>query len=228
MALPTVDTASRFGGFTDLATASHTCSGTNRLLHVFTFNRDAGAGDVTGVTYNSVAMTLVSTALAVDVSWMRVWQLVAPASGLNTVEVTLSGFRTVEVQCISYSGVNQSMPIGLFNTPFTTTTLSPSDSLTLTADQLGVRFCGQQLAGGGTESFVATGTDSTERTDGYNTPQYASIATQTGVGSITGGFTFSSSYTDYTGMLAVPVNGITGGGGGATIRRNGFVRAARR
>lgn len=84
---------------------SHTCSaGQNRglLVEVSVF----AAGTVTGVTYNGVAMTFVR-ADTTGVYRTEIWRLENPASGANSVAVTLSASLTSVATAVSYTGVDQ-------------------------------------------------------------------------------------------------------------------------
>jgi hypothetical protein len=84
-------------------TFSHTCGGTNRILFV---NVHTNTDVVTGVTYNSVAMTRVN-GQATDF-YITTWVLMNPASGANDVVVTCSASTNIIPNAISYSGVSQS------------------------------------------------------------------------------------------------------------------------
>lgn len=89
-------------------TWSHTCTGSDLILvvSVALWQDVAGTGTISGITYNSVALT---KAQGVTNGAMRaeIWYLVGPATGTNTVSATVSGdtddrkFRSV-----SYTGVS--------------------------------------------------------------------------------------------------------------------------
>lgn len=100
------DAASSSGYEAALSTYSwsHTTTGTNRGLLVFV--SIFASGTVTGITYNGVAMTFVRSD-ANGVSRSEVWRLENPASGSNTVAVTLSASLTSIASAVSYFGVNQ-------------------------------------------------------------------------------------------------------------------------
>jgi len=74
-------------------TFSHTCAGSNRLLVFGDGHTSSSDTTVTGVTYNGVALTLVrSDQHQSGDSWRTsIWYLIAPATGSNTVSVTLCG-----------------------------------------------------------------------------------------------------------------------------------------
>lgn len=110
---------------------SHTCSGSNRILWVLTYD-GGGAGTVTGVTYNGVSMTLLDS---VDDGGIinSLWYLLAPATGEHTVQVVTTGGSCANGGCSSsYTGALQSAPTNHTNnyhanpTSGLTTTLSVS------------------------------------------------------------------------------------------------------
>lgn len=71
-------------------------------------------GSVTGVTYNGVAMTFVRSDTN-GIYRSEIWQLVAPATGSNTVAVTLNASLTSIANAQSYANVDQTTPIDANN-----------------------------------------------------------------------------------------------------------------
>lgn len=71
-------------------------------------------GTVSTITYNSVSMTFIRSDTN-GVYRSELWQLVAPATGSNTVEVTLSASLTSIANAQSYSEVDQTTPIDADN-----------------------------------------------------------------------------------------------------------------
>lgn len=70
---------------------SHTCTGTNRILYVFAGGWD-GTGRSATATYAGVSMTLAGTSAlsnGADICWC--FRLPAPATGANTIAVTITG-----------------------------------------------------------------------------------------------------------------------------------------
>lgn len=99
---------------------SHTCAtGSNRLLVVTVQSRDASTTadlPITGVTYNSVAMTKAVTQNYPNDAFLRteIWYLVAPVTGANTVAVTYTGtIDTATGIAVSFTGANQSSVLGI-------------------------------------------------------------------------------------------------------------------
>lgn len=135
---------------------SHTVTGTNTILLVGIESR---FGQPTGVTYNSVAMTLL--AARSDVSDMSVYYLFAPTTGTNTIALSFSSAPSqLFTAAVSYSGVLQS---GLDNSSNASggATSPHSASITPVADSCWVTmftFAFSGLAAGtGTTSRVVTG-----------------------------------------------------------------------
>lgn len=86
----------------------HTCSGTQRLLLVALRGGNSEGDKVTGVTYNGVAMTKITSVTSPSTGNITIslWYLLNPSSGSNTVTASLSsGF--LGGGSISYTGVRQ-------------------------------------------------------------------------------------------------------------------------
>lgn len=112
---------------------SHTCSGSNRMLFVVC---SALSGDeITGVTYNGVAMTQVAKVASWSPSYFYLYALQAPATGTNTVEVTTATSNYKSGCSVSYTGVNQSTTLDNIATHQVNSQASPYQrSLTSVAD----------------------------------------------------------------------------------------------
>ncbi len=93
---------------------SHICSGANRLLTVGVhWVSSGGAVSVSGVTYNGVAMSSVGVVNNGDV-FTQLFRLVAPATGSNTIAITMTGAvdQTLTGGGVSFTGVDQTTPLG--------------------------------------------------------------------------------------------------------------------
>lgn len=125
VAFDAVASATGFGGANPASpiTWSHTCTGSNRYLEVDIFVGTPTAPDsdiaVTGVTYNSVSMTLVASSLVhsngINRGYVVRYGLVNPASGSNTVSVSYTNTSVQATDAVgcnsrSYTGVNQTTP----------------------------------------------------------------------------------------------------------------------
>ena len=89
-------------------TIAHTCTGSNLLLLVGFITNNA-TDIITGVTYNSVAMTRLDAQQGDDSSFYSyVYGLLGPATGANNVVVSASGTSLIWTCVTSYTGVAQS------------------------------------------------------------------------------------------------------------------------
>jgi hypothetical protein len=118
-------------------TFSHTCTGSNRILIVGVAIAD-NSDTVTGVTYNSVALTSIASADNFNGSRnVTLWYLIAPATGANNIVVTLSGTPAAffSVGAASYTGVKQSgQPDAFGSYSGTSSTVDYTKSITTVAD----------------------------------------------------------------------------------------------
>ncbi|MHC4545947.1 MAG: hypothetical protein ACYSYL_15750 [Planctomycetota bacterium] len=106
--------------FVSQITVPHTTpSGTNRLMLVgISYNND-GLETVTSVTYNGVDMgPAVGTVIDSDDAYAAIYKLVAPTEGTYDVVVTLNQAllddRDIIVGVMTFTGVDQSTPLGSF------------------------------------------------------------------------------------------------------------------
>jgi hypothetical protein len=102
------DTSTSGFGDTSPVTVSHTCTGSNLLLVVAITIYDV-TDKVTGVTYNSVAMTRLNVIGPSVTSSLRsyLYYLLGPSTGANNVVVSLSSAENCYVAIGSYTGVKQ-------------------------------------------------------------------------------------------------------------------------
>ena len=120
---------------------SHTCTGSDRCLTVHVSDETSTA--ITGVTYNGVSMTAVAAQTTNTSSRIRHYQLVAPATGTNTISVTLGGQANfITCGASSYTGVDQTTPVDATSTGTTGNSSTATDSVTTVTD-------GAMVVGGG-------------------------------------------------------------------------------
>jgi hypothetical protein len=85
---------------------AHTCTGSDRFLVVGI--KLYGDNDITGVTYNGVAMSHIATALMLSEGNRAVlYGLTAPATGANNVVISRTSSNHIVATAASYTGVNQ-------------------------------------------------------------------------------------------------------------------------
>ncbi|MFZ1721290.1 MAG: hypothetical protein WAU07_02180 [Microgenomates group bacterium] len=150
------------------ASFSHTTSGSDRVLLVYTYAFNANVDpDVTGITYNGVSMSKVTESSIQYVAnryiEVQVWQLVAPATGSNTVSITYAGTYTkTSASAISFTGVDQSTPIGSSGTNSST---NAHPSVTFSTTNSNSIIVGGSLSRGGDTDPFTPGMGVTERWD---------------------------------------------------------------
>jgi hypothetical protein len=118
-----------------------------------------GVDDVSSVTYNGVAMTLIDK-ISGD-RWLYLYDLVAPATGSNNVVITCGSSHYILAGAVSYTGCkNSGQPDNKWEsaTPGTDTTLTTS--LTPVADNCWMNLVNNGYDGGGAPG---AGTGSTRR-----------------------------------------------------------------
>ena len=108
---------------------SHTCSGSNRFLSVDIAVLSVLGTTVTGITYNSIALSFLgSKTSGTGSDRIETWGLIAPATGSNTIAVTLSASVASSGVAVSYTGVHQTSPTEGFNSNEGTNGGSPADA----------------------------------------------------------------------------------------------------
>lgn len=110
-------------------TFAHTCSGSDRLLFVEAYSTTGD--DVTGITYNGVAMTQINKVSKSGSSEkLYLYYLAAPATGSNNVVVSRSGSGGfLHGAASSYTGAKQT---GIPDSQTTTAPVGTGTSLTAT------------------------------------------------------------------------------------------------
>ena len=89
-------------------------AGSNRLLIVGISFRD-GNVMANAVTYGGTALTLIGAQTGPgSQNRTEMWRLLAPASGTANIVVTMSAAKQIVTGGISFTGVNQTTPLGTF------------------------------------------------------------------------------------------------------------------
>lgn len=149
-------------------TFSHTTgSGSNRLLVVTIAMRGGAGGVITGVTYNGVSMTQVTTEALTGSAHATIYYLVNPASGSNTVSVahSMTGSTHLVVSATSLTGVDQTTPLNVSSKASASSAGPMTTSLTTTVDDCWVvDSCAMRTQAGETATMTAA-TNRTSRTD---------------------------------------------------------------
>ena len=111
--MPAFDAASSLDGAGASSFSwSHTCTGSNRWLQVAVGGQNGTSITTTSVTYNSVALTELWDIYFNSYIFGSMSHLANPASGANTIAVTLSGGGNVTAGLASsYTDVHQTTPV---------------------------------------------------------------------------------------------------------------------
>lgn len=111
---------------------THTCAGSNRglIVNISIF----GSGTVTGITYGGVAMQFVR-ADTIGLFRNEIWQLPNPASGANSIAVSLSASLTTVGNADSYNNVNQTNMVSNSMGATGSNSTAPTVSLTTLDDR---------------------------------------------------------------------------------------------
>lgn len=190
---------------------SHTCTGSDRMLAVMIFgNMGGGSSLISGITYNSVAMTNGGSVLCSADRWLEAWYLMNPSTGANTIVVssTADHYRGGS---LSFTGVSAFDQAG---TNATGGGAGTSSDVTLTVPS------GALIIGAGRENTGFAGNWTLITEDATASPSGSGLHSAYGYpysGSQTAGFSnqpFSQSAAVIVSFTAV------GGGGGATPSRN--------
>lgn len=137
-------------------TLPHICTGANRLLTVGLY---ADTQYVTTVTYAGVAMTLARE----YITNLRLYYLIAPATGTNNISVGLSYNSVIRIVATSYTGchqTNQGVTIVTSADGSNTTHAVPMTTVTAQSWAMGINYSSIdcQTGGSGTERRAFCGT----------------------------------------------------------------------
>lgn len=175
------------------------------------------SADPSGVTYNGVSMTrLDSNVFVTAARRLTVWGLVAPAAGSNDVVVTyasaLDGLR--RIMAVSWTGVNQSTPIGTLAAnsaaPGAITVDASSAAGEVVVDffvagRNTVELTGATAGAGQTEALAATASG------GAATGSFSGCSYESGAASVTMSWTVSGGTDVFNIINAIPLKPAGGG-----------------
>lgn len=180
---------------------SHTCTGSNLILIVFVWRVDANTDVITGVTYNSVAMTQIAN-FTNTTERMYGFYLINPSTGANNVVVSSSSSTRWAQLAASYTGVKQSGQPDAYTTKSETSGVtSISNTITTIADN-----CWSVVGGGDTSGTVLdASTNITSRTTTSNIARLGdSNGAITPAGNLTQ--TFTSGISQRLSMMQVSIS----------------------
>ncbi|MGH7408186.1 MAG: DUF2341 domain-containing protein [Candidatus Methylomirabilales bacterium] len=214
---------------TSSLTISHTTSGTNRLMLVGVSITDDGAGgapSVSSITYNGVGLSSVGSRATSDSSArIEIWRLVAPATGANNVVVTLSSDpHAMTVGVMTFTGVDQSTPLGTFASATSDITSSVSVAVASAAGEL--VFDTMVLESSSNRDLIP-GAGQTERWDLFQaglageTSSNGGGSTAAGAASVTMSWSFPVDKSAIGGVSIKPAGATTTAASGAAGRSGG-------
>ncbi len=136
MPRPTINVSGDAGGTgTGTAVTVTVGAGSNRVAYYFINNRDAGAGDVTGVSCTGGSMTQIGSTGTTANGKMRVFRYVNPGTGSFTVTPTISAAREHHGLLIVLNDVDQVTPNGTVSIATTTNVTDNQILLTFRGDE---------------------------------------------------------------------------------------------
>jgi hypothetical protein len=182
-----------------------TVSGSDRLLWVGVMFYQNGNTFVADVTFNGVSATVVPSSTKNNGPlWIQQYTLVAPDTGEQTLEVQFGGNAAFDigVVAISFTGVDQTTPLGTAVTA-TDTSTTPSVTVTdLTADDFVVDILG--IAHSGT---LTVGANQTQRSNAV-AGGYYKRGSSTQDGTDGGVMSWSNSTSQAWAIGAVPIKAV--------------------
>lgn len=203
-------------------TLSHTCAGTDRLLRVNVMHYDS-SDDVSGVTYNGVALTPVPSGDATNGQyWLSAFYLIAPDTGTHDIIVTVTGsVFDIGITAVSYINVHQSVPLGTAVTA-TGTSTAPSVTVSSASDELVddgliIVSSGSLTVGAGQTQHVNTPTSNA----------FIKYATSTEGGAASTVMSWTNGTSQAWAIMAVPIKPVGGGGGSSIIPIQAYYRRRR-
>lgn len=198
------------------ATFAHNNDGDYLVVGVMNVAPDAAANP-TGVTYNGVSMALLGVSAYASSVGATLWGLVAPAAGSNNVVVTWgSGTNNPRsAGAISFSGVDQTTPVGTVNTATSNGTTAPSTTVSSASGEWVVDAVGIFQASG-TATTATVGADQTERVNhAQTTSRKLLMSTEPGASSVT--MSWSLDQSCRTRAISIPIKPAAATGGGRLV-----------
>lgn len=209
MAAPVFDAASNASGSgAGPFTFSHTTSGSDRVMWIGISYYHPSV-TISAVTYNAVAATLVPLASADNGDYhARLYYLIAPATGSNTVSVSVSGsVYSLGVGVTTVTGANQTTPYGTAVTA-TGNDSTPTVNVLAASDELAIdTLC---IIHSGT---LSVGSSQTSRWNAITSNGFIKYAGSTEAGAGTTTMSWSNTTAQTWALVAVAIKPVAAGGG---------------
>ena len=185
-------------------TWSHTVAGSNRLLLVMVqWNQPSNSETVSSVTYGGTALTQVGSNVIAGGSGLdrctALFRLIAPATGTANIVVTMSTAVTFFASAVSFTGVDQTTPLGTQTAQTATTTTAATLATTTSSAATNLVFSAATVRTGSTLTVPTT--SEWNVLIGTNNRYGGSV--QAGASSVT--TTYSWTGADNASMIAVDV-----------------------
>ena len=116
-------------------TWAHVVGGGDRFLLVGVSLANTASQTVSGVTYDSVALTLIGTIANGTASRVEIWGLIAPNTGSHNIVVSFSAAVSADVGASSWTNAHQTSPTGTFVSG-TGSTASPTVSASSAVNEM--------------------------------------------------------------------------------------------
>lgn len=212
MAIAYDDDSGGVAGSASSLTFSHTCTGSDLLLLVGVSLYNLNGATISSVTYNSVAMTLVDTAVNSS-RRASLYRLVAPSTGANDVVITLSASEfDIVGGSMSFTGVDQTTPLGTAATANGNST-APSVNVSAATDDLVAAILCIEHSG-----TLSVGAGQTSRYSNIGGAGFIKGAGSTEPGAATTTMSWSDTVGGPWGIVGVSIKPKAGTGGGAVPR----------
>lgn len=178
---------------------SHTTTANDNRLIVVAVCANKDSGDITGVTYNAVALTRAVTVGSAGSVLSQLWYLKAPATGANTLSVAYNGTAYISVVATTYWNVDQTTPINATATA-TGSSTAPSVNLVTT-------FSAPTVFDSAATQYSSTADGSQTQRGMLGEPfMWGGLSTENGTGTVT--MSWSTGSSGAWSIVAMEANGL--------------------
>jgi hypothetical protein len=205
MALPVFDNSAQGNASAATVTISYAASGANRLAFAQTYSVDSNAR-ISTITANAVNLTNIATLTDPGAFELSLWYILAPSTSAINYVATWTGTVTSvrELQIVSYTGVDQSTPLGTAVTNSGTSTTPSTGSFTSSTAELAIGA--METADG---NGLASTSGATQRAAGTGSfPPLMELWDQ--VGAASSNVTWSESNSAIWAAIGVSLKGVAG------------------
>lgn len=188
---------------------SHTCTGCNYLAVCVAHTTGP---TVSGITYGAQSLTLRQTFFG-DTNGAEYWDLLAPATGANTITVIMAESNLAAAGAVTFSGVDQTTPRG---TIVTADVVDGDITVNVTVAAGGIATDCLYTSNA---PAPVVGAGQTERFNQTSPTPFVTAAGSTEGGTGVVAMSWSSLDAEVGKIIAVPLNGATAPTGSSVARR---------